>query len=264
MLIAVGTLAQPTLGAGVGRDVVAIASSGDNNGSLTCLAHDAGGVSCFGLRGTARPSALPAFEGFVVRAEGLTVSLDSVCGANEAGGVMCVSVGLGGSLGGLDAFGCDDGLTCGALAGTFSSTSGNACRLQGSELRCVGENEYGVAQPTNRPNDVAADVAIASNATDVALGEQHGCAIVEGRLKCWGRTLNFATGLDVLDVRAEPCQNDPDVTCHGLVEPSPTQLFSAVSVHRQRSCGLGNDGVVTCFGLGGGGLSAGPAQFRLR
>jgi hypothetical protein len=265
---AAGSIVQPALGAGVGRDVVALASSGDNNGSLTCVAHDDTGVSCFGQRGSRLPSPLADFDGFQVRAGGLVVELDSVCGAGATGEVMCVHVGPRGSstLGGLDGFGCFAGQTCGALAGTFSSTPSNACRIAGSDLLCVGDNDYGVANPTTRPNDVDTDVIIARNVTDVALGEQHGCAIVEGRLRCWGRTLNFATGLDVFDARAVRCSAAvaDDVTCHGLVEPVEASLFVAVAVHRQRTCALGNDGVVTCFGLGGGGTAAPPGRFRLR
>jgi alpha-tubulin suppressor-like RCC1 family protein len=66
-----------------------------------------------------------------------------------------------------------------------------ACGLrQNGEVRCWGMNTGGQLGVDPAESGLIETVRGVSEATDIATGEQHACALVAGRAWCWGRVIN--------------------------------------------------------------------------
>lgn len=124
---------------------------------------------------------------------------------------------------------------------------GHACAPIGDRLFCWGRNDRGqigqASTTTPRYLTPVAVMGLPSGAVeDIALGVQHGCAIVAARLYCWGANGSGQLGLGDLMDRSTPTE----VT--GLSDV-PAQV-SAFSNH---TCVRGVSGTLDCFGEGGNG-----------
>lgn len=80
--------------------------------------------------------------------------------------------------------------------GTIFAGDDHACRRDGTQLSCWGQNDHSQVQPT--PMDVLAPTPVATSARwiDAALGQNHSCALDDaGAIWCWGEELNGQLGL---------------------------------------------------------------------
>jgi hypothetical protein len=243
----VGTLVEPELPPGFGADVIAVGADGNNNGGFTC-ASDGTDTFCFG------PFTVGALNGLPTRLLGLglvdqlDVSLDGVCATSPTQETTCVQINSG-----LELLGCVEGQRCTPLDGgaRFDSEVVNACLITAGTVSCAGDNTFGVVNPAARSAD---DLPLNGliNATDVAVGTQHACAVSGLTVKCWGRPIFGATGVLEGDTFVtEPCDANPAVRCHGIRDvPMPAGFlsFANVETHRTQSCAITGDGRIVCWG----------------
>jgi len=128
--------------------------------------------------------------------------------------------------------------------------------VSGGAVKCWGENsqlQLGNPAVTTALSAEPVDVAGLSGATDVAIGNFHGCAVIGGGVKCWGFNQNGELGNGTLE--PGPVATPADVP--GL---SGVTALAAGGYH---TCALLGTGKVKCWGsnvfgqLGGGALVTG-------
>jgi hypothetical protein len=236
--------------AGFGLDAVDVDADGDNNGGITCVANESGVVFCFGAYVPDTLEGLPLRFDVLADATRLTVSTEGICATRSDNTTACALVSPT-----FDTFGCTSDGPCGALNGdrAFAVETGNACRVNGGEALCGGDNTFGVVNPASRaPQQTLPETLVLANVTAVSVGTQHACAITAGEIRCWGRPVFGATGVLEADVAVtEPCAADPAVRCHGVIAvPMPAGLsaFVELDTHRTQSCARTLTGQVACFG----------------
>jgi len=127
-----------------------------------------------------------------------------------------------------------------SIPSVFASGGGSfACLVDGSDLRCWGDNrkgQLGVEGP-----DSAAPVASLSGVTSAAVGAEHVCALKEGGVYCWGDNAYGQLGRAVGDSAAVPALVDAEALQSGVAE---------VALGAHHSCALKDDGTVWCWGAG--------------
>ena len=121
----------------------------------------------------------------------------------------------------------------------LTNTNNNQVRVV-----CWGDNR----QRQTRPNDgtpslTPGPIENLTNATDLALGEDHSCALLTtGRIKCWGSN-GFGQIGDGGASRVTLTPTTVINQAEGELR-NQTALFSA----RNSTCGLGQNGVLSCWG----------------
>lgn len=115
---------------------------------------------------------------------------------------------------------------------------GHACaRLADGTLQCWGINGDGQAGGEGTGVPTARTVALPGPATDVAAGDYHTCAVVGGRVLCFGRNLSGQLG---------------DGTTTSRSTPTPVPGLSDVDrvfASGLSTCALTNSGEVFCWGV---------------
>ena len=134
------------------------------------------------------------------------------------------------------------GHTC-ALVANFFNTGG---------VYCWGDNVSGILGPNGNSTGVPVLIPGTANATSVAAGSSHNCALMQdGTVSCWGANTNGQIGLN------------PAVSRFSNL-PSPVQgINTAVQIASgaNHSCALLSSGSIVCWGANGAGqLDNGNAQ----
>jgi alpha-tubulin suppressor-like RCC1 family protein len=149
----------------------------------------------------------------------------------------------------------------GYAALAVSSTSSFACGLRGDAVECWGANDRGqtgavdgsnmLIHPTFRANPVLG----LSGCTAITAGDQHACAICDGKIRCWGDQTAGSLGSGPLTADPVPIPRTIDL----ILEGDPwVELFSGLRF----SCARSEAGHVYCWGsdphagLGNGATSA--------
>ena len=134
----------------------------------------------------------------------------------------------------------------------------HSCALTNDgEVKCWGRNNHGQLGNGTKtdslfPVDVhtsSTDSAILDGIEQIALGEEHSCALTTaGKVKCWGNGLNARLGNRQSSDKTTPV----DV----LASSSGSDLLSgiaAISLGGGHTCALTTGGNVKCWGLGNNG-----------
>ncbi|MEP7156440.1 MAG: RCC1 repeat-containing protein [Betaproteobacteria bacterium] len=180
-----------------GSNVIAVAAGND----FSCAVLG-GGVQCWGLNdggqlgnggvnaGSSSPGdALPAGSG----ATALAVGYDHACAVVDSG-LKCWGKNNLGQLGNNPTMNTPTPVQTIAPQSNVSAVAaghGFTCALINSGVRCWGLNAYGNLGKSNlkvsSSKDGVSTMTPSQNATGVAAGDGHACAIAEGKVQCWGR-----------------------------------------------------------------------------
>lgn len=122
---------------------------------------------------------------------------------------------------------------------------------QDGSVDCWGDNDLGqLAQSQDAVSDgLLVRVAQVQNASEIAAGAGHSCALLDGVPFCWGADANLQLGRGSAPDRQEGWIPKPAA---GLSE------LTQIAVGAQFSCGRGAGGAVRCWGANAGG-QLGPA-----
>jgi len=154
-------------------------------------------------------------------------------------------------LGAISAVGLLTGCNSSVSNAVDVSVGGSAACLINTEggVECWGMFHYGpfdtvVDLVVDFGNTATALPGISGGATDISLGEGHGCAIVTGTVKCWG------IGNDGQLGNGDSRDSAVPVDVVGLpVDDAAVQ----VETHRDHTCVRLASGAVWCWGSGGSG-----------
>lgn len=175
-------------------------------------------------------------------------SSHGVLADNSFGGTNRVVAALSG-MSGADGtkIGTDEGTL--AASGEISTGGSHSCAAANGKIFCWGDNTYGqlgigTASPRGKPQQINDGMIPAgyNSVSKISAGANHTCAIVYGRLYCWGRNNNGQLGIGTTDDAKTPQQ----------VGASPGDLLygkriSDVSTGENGTCAIAN-GQAYCWG----------------
>ncbi len=131
---------------------------------------------------------------------------------------------------------------------THVAASGNATCFsnESGEVRCIGANANGViAQPNTVPSvsfSSATPIMPSGNVTDLTMGEQTACAVVNDELKCWGNNSSRQIGPDSIHHPQSGWVTDPFIVHYGVKQVAITATeicYLTSSDQLQCSTGVG-------------------------
>ncbi|MEX0800926.1 MAG: hypothetical protein WD379_06915 [Dehalococcoidia bacterium] len=273
LLLIAGLLALTALSGG-GRVAPASAVSVQQVASgafHTCALTTDGGVKCWGKNasgqlgdGTTTDRTAPVdVVGLSNGVTAIASGFNHTCALTAAGGLKCWGYNFWGQLG--DGSTADQptprdvaGLTGGVV--DVAAGGSHTCALTATGgVKCWGYNLYGQVgdgSTSQHPeNIIASDVlGLTSGAADVALGENHSCAITDGGgLKCWGYNIGGQLGDGSTMDRWTP------VDVVGLADG-----VAAADGGAQHTCALTGAGVAKCWGTNASGqLGDGTTEPKL-
>ncbi len=129
---------------------------------------------------------------------------------------------------------------CVPAPGHLALGDGQSCAvLLGGELRCWGARPKTDADGVRSGEPSVSGMVVFSlpAVTDVDLAEEHGCAVVEGRIFCWGNPENGRLGVD------DSSQTGPVE----VLAATESGAAESVAIGRRHSCAL-ERGRVRCWG----------------
>lgn len=131
------------------------------------------------------------------------------------------------------------------------STRGVTCGITADRaLYCWGTSEGHTGVPVS-PSSGPSPAALPGVPSTLALGRQHGCALVSGAVHCWGEGSLGRLGNGSTDNQLRP------------VRVSAAAPLTALSVGLEHSCALTGDGTAYCWGANyNGGLGDGTTEAR--
>ncbi len=131
-------------------------------------------------------------------------------------------------------------LTVHAETISLSMGGGLACAVHNGQVRCWGTTSNGgLGSPGTDETNVPRVVTSITTATDVAVGQTHGCALlVGGAMQCWGNGQSGQLGNG-----ANPVAQISPVSVTGLAGP-----VLAIAATNFSTCALIQGGAVQCFG----------------
>lgn len=258
-----GVPIQPVLPSSV-HDAAAELSSGERN---TCVRTTGRQVWCWGA----------GIPGFVV--QGGPLEMTDLFGADSlehSDGALCARMSTGptrcvGSAP-VDLVGCSvaSPSDCAALDDThaFTFSSLTYCQLDSADgqLRCAGDNDYGLVVPASPgPADEPLTALAVTGADDLRLGPHFGCAVeTDGDVTCWGRNLWGSTGRDA--TFGSLCM-DNLARCQSPSLVPEIDPVDSIDTHDFTTCGVTASGAVWCWGRfaveGDEGTTA-PVRYQLR
>ena len=221
----------------------------------SCALHRIGNMSCwgnneFGQLGNGQrtnDSYVPLKVRGITGATAITAGLEHSCALHESGSTSCWGYNSFGRLGNgtnltsmvpMEVTGITD-------AAAITAGSRHSCALhEDGTISCWGSNWYGQLGKGRNGEDagssVPVEVAGIDDATVIATGDSHSCALHEdGTISCWG------------DNRYGQLGNGQS----GYVNASslPVQIAvitdaAAITTGRAHSCALHQDGAVSCWG----------------
>lgn len=271
----------PAVDFGAGRAALQIVAGH----SHSCARLDSGQVTCWGYNnygqlglGNTTPRGglagdMGAGLAFVDLGPGRTAvhigaGQNHTCAALDDGSVKCWGYGSDGQLGVGDTNGR------GGMAGQMGANlpaamlgGGNAVQVAGGSehscarfdngtVKCWGTNlfgQLGLGNKTHRifPNQLGAnlpvvDLGTGRTAVEIGVGELHTCARLDnGTVKCWGYSYEGRLGLGVLAHRGGSADMGNQLPA---LDFGPGRTVQRVSVAKQHSCALLDNGLVKCWG----------------
>ncbi len=235
----------------------------------TCALTTSGALKCWGANehgqlgnGTTEDSAIPVDVALPSPATAVAAGYVHTC-AVAAGATYCWGDNSTGALG--------DGTTSqrsspvrvagvsgaaalaaggGENAGPVPTFYGHSCALSGGSISCWGSNESGqlgdgtFAQRSSPGAVALGDVA--GQASAIANGDRHTCAVVAGGVRCWGAAGSWQLGDGGTSNQPRP------------VEAQGVSGAAAVAAGAQHSCTIaGAPAALQCWGSNSAGQSAG-------
>lgn len=256
--------AAPTAVADLGSGVAKVSAGG----FFSCALTQTGGVKCWGFNGANqlgdgtdlfryRPVDVVGLGSGVLA---LATGDSSACAIKADRQVVCWGANFSGALGNGDTLNRATptpvlGLDAAATAIAMGREHGCAL-LSGGGLKCWGQNDFGQLGDGSLQTRLTATAVqgLAPNATDVAAGYYHTCAIVGSGMQCWGLNNFGQLGIGSRTDSLLPA------SVQGISSP-PAQIEAGI-VH---TCALSNGGALQCWGYASFGslLGDGSEQDRL-
>ena len=262
------------LGAGRGAKQVAVGNS------YTCAIRDDDSLMCWGIndtgqlgnggtvicRGSITCAKSPTLVnlGTGVSAKKVAVHHRHTCAILDDDSVKCWGSNVSGQLGYSDTTNrstppdtsIDFGV--GKSAKKIALGAFHACAiLNDDSLKCWGYNDWGQVGDgtiTDRHAPVSVNLGAGRSAQEIALGENHTCAILDDNtLKCWGKNSDGQLGSSSnLDCDNSYCTKTPTAVVFG-----ESRYAQAVDLGVLHTCTLLDDGSVVCWGTQSGFLVTG-------
>ncbi|MGZ3477135.1 MAG: RCC1 domain-containing protein, partial [Polyangiales bacterium] len=136
------------------------------------------------------------------------------------------------------------------LEGVTAVASGEAfsCAILGDgSVRCWGGNSQGeLGNGKNVTSQTPVQVDSVSNATALALGTHHACALTDGKVVCWGA--NDHGQLGTTTTTKCKIDNGVEIACTTRAVPLDVTNVVAISAGAQHTCALTADQRVICWG----------------
>ncbi|MFN8444277.1 MAG: hypothetical protein U0175_26075 [Caldilineaceae bacterium] len=246
-LLASRSVAGSMSNAGLVTKAVAIATGAD----FSCALTDAGGVQCWGLNnygqlgdGTTvnRNVAVPV-QGLASNVKSIAVGHAHACALLNNGTVRCWGQNENAELGsGSSAAFSTTPVLLPALSNIVLLAAGghhNCVVTSNGRTRCWGMNyngQLGTGSGNPQANPVRV-FGLDSTPTQLALGDQHSCAIVDSGVQCWGYNAFGQLGNDSRNDSSTP------VDVKGI---GPGVI--ALTAGRNHSCAITSGGGATCWG----------------
>jgi alpha-tubulin suppressor-like RCC1 family protein len=220
-------------------------------GRHTCARLTNGTVSCWGDRsegqlGDAFPAAVTK-PARVDLADVIEVSAGAAhtCALNRAGAVACWGLGSFNRLGDRDTRSRSAPTPVAGLAGVAQIASGGeftCARRQDGVVLCWGRGDSGQVGDGMRKNQAMPQpVMLPDRAVDLAAGATHACAVVAGRVHCWGSNSRAQTGTPTAAGMGADLQLKP-------VEVLDLEDVAEVAAGNGHTCARRADGRVLCWG----------------
>jgi hypothetical protein len=228
-----GTLVEPNLPAGVAEDALEI----DGGFTDICL-RTVNEVWCWGpgVPGytPGDPQRIDAFAG----ASSLELNEAAICAIVNAE-VRCLD-----ALTGVD---CTDSGTheqC-TVDFDFDASAQLTCESDTTTVRCAGDNDFGVVDPTAPGTDLTG-LQVVTQGASPQVGTQMACAIgPTDEVVCWGRNLFGSTGQE--ELFGEVCVNG-NARCQVPTAVPNTDGVRQFDLRRLSGCAVKDDGDVVCWG----------------
>lgn len=206
------------------------------------------------------PVAIAAVLAFATSASAATPNISSggelTCGIEASGAVKCFGYNYYGQLGNATNNGghlpnpTPTTVDLGGPAVQVAEGKTHTCAvLSGGAVKCFGFNYYGelgnaTNNATGAPNPTPTTVDLGGAAVQVALGDNHTCALMSGgEVKCFGR--NY---LGQLGNTTNNSSDNPNPT-PATVELGGTAV--EIDAGESHTCARMSDGAVKCFGING-------------
>lgn len=135
-----------------------------------------------------------------------------------------------------------------AASGQISSGGGHSCAAVNGKIYCWGQNNFGQLGIANRNTTLQPQIVSTSfsykSVSKISAGLHHTCAIIEGKLYCWGRNTNGQLGIN----SAATYETTPQLVGGALAG----KRVSDVSAGSTGTCAIAN-GQAYCWGDNGSG-----------
>jgi alpha-tubulin suppressor-like RCC1 family protein len=246
---------------GAGRTATRIAT-GDMH---SCALLDDNTVKCWGNNGSGQlgvgdtnelrtPSPAISFGGRVVR--DLVAGASHTCALFADGNASCWGANGFGQLGVGDTASRNAPTLVSAMPGgraieqLVTGYYHTCARLAGGDTTCWGYNEFGALGFGDRLQRNAAQDVIefgaGENASHIAAGYAHTCAVLGDDVKCWGNNNNGPLGYAREYNRFSPSAD--------VVDFGSGLAATSISLGQQYSCAVLDDGTSKCWGYAGNGV----------
>ncbi len=119
------------------------------------------------------------------------------------------------------------------------------CALQNGALKCWGSNSYGQLGTGDSSSPFSIEpvpVVGLSNATAIAAGGAHSCAVVGGGVQCWGSNFSYELG------RTSASCPDGDCSSVPLAVNGVSSGVTALGAGSEHTCALVGNSSIKCWG----------------
>lgn len=235
----------------------AIVNTSSATGAVRCWGRNDSGQLGNGAAGTdsSSPVNVTGLDGLAAatRAVAIAAGGNHSCAVTAAGALMCWGENAFGQVG--DASTTDRStpvavaLSGGATPASVELGGEHSCAVTAAgAVQCWGRNDSGQVgdgTTTDRTSPVVIALSGAVNASRVALGGEHSCAItVAGAVQCWGANFSGELGDGTLQTRLSP------VVTSGLGGVTVSQLMAGGDLRFGFTCAITTSGELKCWGSG--------------
>ena len=241
-------------------DATAVATGGEHSGpEHSCALHEDGTVSCWGNNGVGQlgngqsgdsaVSSVPVRVAGITDATAIAAGAEHSCALREDGTISCWGANWYGQLGnGQSRENAMSSVPVQVkdITDATAITAGykHSCALrEGGTISCWGSNYYGKLGNGQSEEDamssVPVQVADITDATAIAAGENHSCALhQDGTMSCWGRNGSGELGNGQ---SRENANSSVPVQVAGITNAKAISASSG-------SCALREGGTISCWG----------------
>ena len=242
-------------------DATAVATGGEHSGpEHSCALHEDGTVSCWGNNGVGQlgngqsgdsaVSSVPVRVAGITDATAIAAGAEHSCALREDGTISCWGANWYGQLGNGQSGENAHSSVPVEVAGITDATAITAgykhsCALhQDGTISCWGSNYYGKLGNGQGEEDamssVPVQVADITDATAIAAGENHSCALhQDGTMSCWGRN---GSGQLSNGQSRENANSSVPVPVAGITDATAISASSG-------SCAVREDGTISCWSV---------------